>query len=734
MPCLSLELRFHGARYHGLDNYGRPEWPPSPARLFQALVAGAANGAILCEEDRRAFGWLEQLEPPIIAAPAARKGQSFSHFMPNNDLDAVGGDSTRVGEIRTATKRFHPQIFDGETPFLYVWSFEHGLEHARRMCEIAVRLYQLGRGVDMAWALADILDEDDVEALFCAYPSAIYRAAANSDGRKLACPMAGSLSSLIARYEKSRTRFKTATEPTSTKKKAASQTFSQPPKPRFRQVSYDSPPVRLFYELRDMTQDASFLPWPLRKAVRLGETVRNDAAAKLKEAFPERADTVARVFGLCRNATESDKASRIRIIPLPSIGHQYADHSIRRVLVEIPPDCPLAHEDIAWAFSGIDRTTGEILGMLVSAEERGMLGHYGIGEAAENGFRIWRTVTPVALPIPRPHGRNKGSERADIERSAATAVAQALRHAGVTARLASIRVQREPFDAKGARAETFAPGTRFAPARLWHVEITFAQPVAGPLLAGDGRYLGLGLMKPVKRIKGARAFIVVNGLSRHADSQMVARALRRAVMTLVQDQLGPRATLPTFFSGHEADGSPTRRGSKSHLAFAFDEVRHRLIVIAPHLLEGRQPIPAERKYLDLLDAAVTNLRELRAGSAGLLKLEPSTIVEDDDPLFAQAKAWITQTDYQPTRHAKGATPEHAIIADVGLELRRRKLPMPAKIDQVRVSRGPRGGLRARFRLEFSTGVRGPLLIGRTCSFGGGLLVAINYIDGSLLSG
>jgi len=51
--------------------------------------------------------------------------------------------------------------------------------------------------------------------------------------------------------------------------KVVGYTFSQPPKPHFRQVSYDSPPARLLYDLRDMTQNAAFHPWPFSEAVRL---------------------------------------------------------------------------------------------------------------------------------------------------------------------------------------------------------------------------------------------------------------------------------------------------------------------------------------------------------------------------------------------------------------------------------------------------------------------------------
>src|ERR1700687_5548915 len=102
-----LFVRLHDRRYHG-----RPEWPPSPARVFQALVAGSARGNALPREDRDALAWLEHRGPPVIAAPAARRGQYFKHFMPNNDFDAVGGDPNRIAKIRTATKVFHPYIFD----------------------------------------------------------------------------------------------------------------------------------------------------------------------------------------------------------------------------------------------------------------------------------------------------------------------------------------------------------------------------------------------------------------------------------------------------------------------------------------------------------------------------------------------------------------------------------------------------------------------------------------------
>src|SRR5690554_5346460 len=97
MPGLLVTVRFHDNRYHGSG-----DWPPSPARLFQALVVSAAGGEKLSSQALEALYWLEGLEAPIIAAPSSYAGQSFRNFVPNNDLDAVGGDPARVSEIRTA--------------------------------------------------------------------------------------------------------------------------------------------------------------------------------------------------------------------------------------------------------------------------------------------------------------------------------------------------------------------------------------------------------------------------------------------------------------------------------------------------------------------------------------------------------------------------------------------------------------------------------------------------------
>jgi len=707
-------------RYHG-----EPEWPPAPARVFQALVAGGSHSGDIDADMAVALRWLESLHPPRIAAPRPCSGQRLNLYVPNNDLDAHGGDPGCVATIRT-DKTVRPRIFDGDIPLVYAWSLPELTDETClvRICDLALDLYQLGRGVDMAWATAEVLDAPATAERIDRHPGQVFMptlgATRNSD--VLLCPRPGSLKSLTARHVATLQRFVTEGEG-----QARVQLFRQPPKARFAQVAYDSPPRHAVFDIRPAGQLAAFAPTPLSRIVRFTEVLRDRAATRLAEALPERqADIERALIGRRVEGLSALPArERIRLVALPSIGHEHVDRGIRRLLVEVPACGPLRADDVFWAFSGLilRHATGSEL-ELTRTDDEAMLGHYGAQGAQ---FLSWRTVTPAALPTAsarrrispsRQSAEAKGAhERSREETLAARAVAQALRHANVHTAVEFVRVQREPFESNGDRAEAFASGTRFAPQRLWHVELTFREPMRGPLVLGDGRFLGLGLMAPAAReAADALAFRIVSGLVDDSRPQIVAAALRRAVMARFQEAIGDGRRLPPFVSGHDVGGGPE---AESHLAFVFDPDGRRLLVVPPHVHRHRRVWPRERRYLSALERALAGFADLRASAAGRLRVERAAVFPEEDPLLAPSRIWVSRTCYVVNRHLRYESAAEAMARDLEASCLKLGLPVP-QVTVLEVNGVPKEGLTGRAELDFGVAVPGPLLLGRTRHKGGGV--------------
>ncbi|MBA3810324.1 MAG: type I-U CRISPR-associated protein Cas5/Cas6 [Caulobacteraceae bacterium] len=743
--ALLIEVRWPDGRFHGVRE-GRErgrgaeavvrEWPPSPFRLFQALVAGAYGGRWAFEaraEKDAAFAWLERLDPPVILAPAGKTLRPVTYYVPNNDADAVGGDPGRVNEIRSA-RTLRASMFESERPAAYLWTFDGDDAPARRMAQLAGRLHTLGHGIDAAFARAEVLDVHEGEQRLLALGGTPRRPAIRpvSGERGTPCPASGSFDSLRRRHEAFIGRFTRA----GAGRKAVI-AFRQPSKAHARAICYDQPSARLLYELTPLRGRAQFRPWPLINATLLTVMVRDQAARALRSEWPREVER----YVIGRGAGPGDVTARLRILPLPSIGTRHTSQDIRRMLVDVPPDHPVPIADLKWALSGRELADGqgEPTGIVLSpASDTSMLGRYRANVAHGEG-RVWRTVTPAALPGRRGRGRG-GDARAAAEAQAAGSVVQALRHAGITTPVSAVRVQKEPFDLKGECADRFMPD-RFNVHDLHHVEITFGRPVGGPLVLGDGRWLGLGVMRPVSGgvVRARAGTDGLHVLSFNAgpalgarDAEAITRALRRAVMARAQLVAGTRLkrgeNLPVFFTGHVETTAPARRtqpaksGLHEHLFFAFDPNREtpRLLVIAPHRVDrNREVLDRTRRQLSWLAEAVEGLDDLRAGALGRFSLALVS-PEGADPIFGRSKAWVSLTAYRPTRHPRGQQDAaEALIVDLIHEASRRNLPRP-EVDVLAVKTGPRGGIQADLQLRFAVAVNGPLLLGQDSHFGAGL--------------
>lgn len=710
--ALVISVRLLDDRYHGSGS-----WPPSPFRLFQALVAAAYTGYSASENEIAALRWLEHLPPPTVLSPKYKQSSLTTYYVPRNGADAQQGNLEAAAKKRDA-KLVKPWLFDAQQPLHYVWFFDQPTAEAETLMQLSERVYQLGRGVDMAFAWAEQLAADEAQQIILQHAGPIFRPTPQGVSNTLDCPSPKqSFDSLVTRYRGQLIRLRQGE-------------FHKPPLPVFQPTGYNCASSLLLFDIRD--QSENFAAQPFTRSSQLTQRLLELAQKRLSAYFPE----LATRYLSGKGANDADKALRIRVTPLPSIGHRHTQPDIRRVLVEVPTDCPLKLADVEWAFSGlpldIDLETGEVAEdtpMLVKATDRKMLAYYGIGEA--KAACLWRTVTPVALPLdpkdPLPTACPKGSERFYKQSQLNHAAHQALRHAGISAPVSIRRIQREPFDSNGTLAERFAY-QRFDRTRLYHLELEFAEPFNGPLLLGNGRYQGLGLMCPIQKADSGVIRFQIDADSRPAINERVAllEAVRNALMSLARQTLGKPGRL---FSGHESDGSTARSGNHEHVFLAAndsdgDGLLDEVLVIAPWCADR-----SAKAHNKNFHHVVEQLRVIRAGALGVIKVAPG--IEDWDSahrLLGASTSWRTVTSYQPTRFPKSPEEANAVIRqDVLTECQRRHLPKP-KVEILNVIQGPKGGFRAQMRLVFSVVVSGPLVLGRDSHQGGGLFGIVQNTD------
>lgn len=710
---LVISVRLHEGRFHG-----GPEWPPSPARLFQALLAGGSVSRSADTELHRCLQWLERSgAAPQILSPYVVKGQTVKTWVPNNDLDSVGGDPSRVSELRTS-KLASPIIFSPEDVFHYIWPLgeSYDVENAEAVISLARTLYQLGRGVDMAAAEGRILDDSSLQALVEDYIGERHHpspAASGVDGeRTLLCPQPGSLSSLVARHQQSLQRFDVRRKET---------LFRQPPKAKFRPIAYNARAVYRCFDIRSTVKVGAFSAVPLTRVSAYTADVRDRIAERLTVALPSHDSRIRHAFygeALESVSAIDSRETRVQIFALPSIGHEYADRAVRRLLIRVPLKCPLSPEDVFWACTGlgIHQPHGDI-GVLEPSEDTTMMHHYGATSSVRGSFH-YESVTPVVLPFLKGSARRTGSERNDVDAELRSAVRQALRHAGFDVSARDVHVQKEPFERKGQRAELFSTETRFAPERLWHVRLELGQEIGGPLTIGDGRYLGLGLLAPTSRGPSPLAWSVVGGASPTALPLEITTAFRRAVMARTQAVLPRREELPSYITGHERTGEPSQNRPRAYYVYSPKE---EVLMLVPDYLarQQRRPTKGEQRNLELLSDALEQFTRLRAGKAGELQLERIPYTKEMDSIFVQATTWRSQTPYVVNRHYREKDAHAAVIRDVEESLRTAALPS-ATVTVLSIEPRHSGALSARLEISFATAVRGPLILGRTRFLGGGL--------------
>ncbi len=477
---LNLSVTFAAKRYHGRINDEELEFPPSPSRLFQALIAGSHCGVynlIHTEKRDHALQWLETLNPPEIAIPSvSESGRGITNFVPNNDNQLLQSHLPNSGHIRTA-KSFLAKIFPDDNTLQYRWRFERNLEaqnNAQVICSMAKLITHLGQHQDTVYACGEIVDDGAVSAA----ESQIQLPSPTNDG-KWTSPTVGALQAYQQRYNawlNGDSKDNVMIPSRRVHYRPSTTIIMDAPMALFEMWRNED--ERLRYYPRDLCQPAAMVRHAMIEWLAAHPAFREYYGEEL---------TTPMISG--HDGDQQHNGAHIACVPIPSLHETgVADGLIRRVLV-IGFGCQdkTARELFESVTHGIN---GAVL--LDNSVKIGYLKMAGLHDSVLSLFthkacRVWRSVTPIILTGLMRRGR--GAE---------PLIWRALKQAGFDdTDIDSIAAFRGPIVPKTDRALEYRVKGYLNETPRYHAEIIFKRPVEGMLVLGRGRHRGFGLMMPV---------------------------------------------------------------------------------------------------------------------------------------------------------------------------------------------------------------------------------------------
>lgn len=488
--CLSFRL-FDGL-FHGRGDGGGLEWPPSPLRAFQALVAAAGqrwrNDQLFNANAREPLTLLEGLDAPELIAPAGvPSSTAYRLYVPNNHADIVasawtGGDPHANIAEHKVEKHVHPVRLKGGNDIHYLWPIgPDQTEHVRTLSEIARGVSHLGWGIDQAAASFAVISAEKVSTL-----KGERWIPADQGGILLRVPepagpaSRGTLADLRGKHEAflkrlSRDGFKPV-----------------PPLSAFRVVGYRraiDPAGRAWAAFEILKPEAvgkaSFDT--ARRCRDVAAWVRNLTG----EVCRDWSDVATFVHG--HDPADSlkplagEKADeRFMYLPLPTINHGLNRvESIRRVLIAAPVRFRDRVERVRRRLPGqdlIDERRRVPVGVLNLLPRTDWVLRQYTEQAA-----VWSTVTPVIRP-----GHDDG-----IPNKAERLLRAAFAQAGFP-EPTEVDWRRVGFRAGADLADRYAVPDQLGKYPRYHVRVRFPEPVRGPLVVGAGRYRGIGVFAAEK--------------------------------------------------------------------------------------------------------------------------------------------------------------------------------------------------------------------------------------------
>lgn len=499
---LCITVQWIGDQFHGFtDDKRGPEWPPSPLRLFQALVSGAYQHGVYAKL-LSALKWLERQAPPdILAERNPSQGKGYDHFVPDNDY--------LLQHKKPIVRIFKPVLLAGRPNVHFVWGCretDHPPFH--EVEELCSTLSNLGCGVDQAFAFAHLASITEVNNDLC--DSSQFRHCpihiSSSSRGTLRTPKAGTLDELNRIFQLNRAAAMIHTErrkkrwPTVIDRFVYSGLSESPYRPR------------IVFKLVDANDDT--VTYPQAKLMHIAGMVRHLAIKAMTRNPPrdlhgrDKAEWVeAYVSGHQAQADKEADAphSQFSYIPLQSIGTLHTDPGVRRVMIVAPLG------DEAW----LEHLASQIEDMPLQPLHNTTLPpgtrleriddqrKDGVRDAYLQDSATWASVTPVILP---GHNDHKPAKTLKL-------IQKALAQSGVDqpcefewSAHASFRKSLSAHkyvvcDGIKRPAGYLRPGHLLNQAAV-HLQLKFQQPVPGPIAIGAGRHCGFGLFAAVESHEG----------------------------------------------------------------------------------------------------------------------------------------------------------------------------------------------------------------------------------------
>lgn len=432
------------------------QWPPSPARLFCALVAAAGDDETYDE----ALRWLERQPPPAIdACDQVADGRTREGYVPLNTTERATYGRFPARKAGAKQEWFH--VTPRDVVVRYTWSVEPPAEFVRALADLADEVPYFGRSSSPA-TMRLVQGEGGVggSQLPTLVPGGL------GQGPALDVPTVGYLEALRAAFERGAPPYEV------TRRRLRYGRDQPAPDPGHRSV-FEAPFI--------------VLPFAARKRVSAAHTmVVSRFVRKALEACLDGGPLVLRGA----RAGEGRPAQQVLILVLPQVGSEHSSGLAAGIAVVLPTDV-----------SDIDRDA--IYRGLVHIEANGVaagkLGRLWFDsqvstlvsldpDAWTRPARRWVSATPMTLDRFVPV-----SQRALVERE----VRRACGFAGLPEPI-EVEFSALPL-AVGApqvapRLRQRRPGEPALPSV--HVRLSFAERVEGPVVLGNLRRYGLGLCQP----------------------------------------------------------------------------------------------------------------------------------------------------------------------------------------------------------------------------------------------